>query len=192
MTTNPVTDARLTLSLTQEELARQAYTTRNLVIKVEHGAYRKIPPAIMEFFAQRSDSLEHPFDSQQFQQQYEEFQRSRRETAGRFLGNFPLNNYLGLLSESEDNPEVPLLHPLEYWRNLNNCSLNSLSNKLCVQQAVLYKFEKQPNLVNSLPKPLESALLDAGYTRATLGLFELAYIEYKRALRNRQEQTSGA
>lgn len=185
---NPVKHLRKNvLNLTMEELCRACKVSKTLIIKNEQGCYPS-PSAVLTLFFRRHVEY---FDEQHFNDQYSLFQyHTRRLSYGLLLPNFPLQEYLNRLPVgAEPNTQIsnePFYHPFEYWRmcSIKQPNLYQISKAFCTHQGILFKFENQHHLVNSVPDPLVSALLDAGYSRDTLIQLDLAYREFKQYMRN--------
>jgi hypothetical protein len=183
---NPLKVERKRLGITIETLCYRANISKSLVIKNEQGTYPLPSPTILAYFTNEDPD----FDSASCSADYRTWQRDKRESSyGLLSPTFNLTYYLRGLpvgDEDELRGDEPYIHPLEYWRinSLHRPNLNMLSKGFCLQQSLLFKFEQQAHLVNSVPDPICHALLEAGYDRRVLSDLETAYTEYKQYFRN--------
>lgn len=183
---NPVKAQRQKMRLTIDQLCHQADVSKSLVIKNEQGAYPEPSVTIVDFFYNNSDE----FDKVEFTTAYYEWQSwQRKRNYGLLTPDFPLESYLKGLPVGEAMV-APYKHPFLYWRqaSFTHPNLNAISKGFCIHQGLLFKFESQSHLVNSVPQPIRSALLEAQYTERSLDRLELAYSEWKRYMRNLSQQ----
>ena len=192
---NPLKTLRKSSGLTIEQVCYQTGLSKSLVIKQEQGTYNEISRTLLAFY---KDVCPTDFSVVEVEVHYRQWQRkTRTNNFGMLSPHFPLADYLADLPvDTSSHLPVgvaigtrkgePYYHPFEYWRltSASSPNVNQISKAFCVQQAILFKFENQPHLVNSVPEPLFYALLQAGYQRSTLEALETAYGEYKQYLRN--------
>ncbi|HET7713254.1 MAG TPA: helix-turn-helix transcriptional regulator [Patescibacteria group bacterium] len=194
---NPLKMYRKRLGLTIDQLCYQARVSRSLVIKNEHGAYPVPSLTLIRFYQKRVPN----FSKEALLVDYRDWQRHQRTANfGLLTPHFPLGDYLkelprGVLPGQRDaaghtpvgtNDNEPVPHPFEYWRlaSYNQPNLNQISKAFCIHQGLLFKFEQQFHLVNSVPIPIASALIEAGYDQSSLAGLELAFNEFKQYMRN--------
>ena len=181
---NPFTEFRKARHLSQDQLAIAARVSRGLVIRNEQAMYTNPSDKLLAYVAKaafpvgasqkvRADFIE------EFIEDYKAFQLSQRRTNFGYLSiTFNITDYLA------NNLEM---HPMEYWRlhSVNSPNLSSVTRAFCVHQGILYRWEHEANLVNTVPSQLEDALLNAGYAFKTVEQLRLAYREYKKNERNK-------
>lgn len=185
---NPLKVERKRLGLTIDSLCYRASVSKSLVIKNEQGTYPEPSPTILAYFTNEDPD----FDSAECRASYRAWQRDKREQSYGLLNpHFDLRAYLRGLPVGDDigksqNGTEPYPHPFEWWRlrTVLQPNLNKISKGFCLQQALLFKFEQQAYLVNSVPEPITHALIEAGYDRRVLMDLEVAYSEWKQYIRN--------
>jgi transcriptional regulator with XRE-family HTH domain len=192
---NPVKRERKRLGLTIEDMCARGGFSKTFIIKSEQGAYDKPSERLLAFFRGRSSR----FDSADFIRKYRDWQAlHRKENYGLLTPGFPLKEYLARLPKGQlpddrfpvgpvgTTVNEPYPHPFEFWRmsSTKAPNLNQISKAFCIHQGLLFKFEHQSHLVNSVPEPIFRALIEAGYERSTLSSLELAFSEFKQYMRN--------
>lgn len=187
---NPLRQARKVCRLTIDQVVLKTGLSKSYIIKQEQGTYEEPSELLLNFYL--SILGPYKFWRVEARKKYRAFQSAVRiANYGVLKEPFPLKKYLSTL-----NDKKTVQHPLEFWREVSHHAkgqhpnLNLISKSLCIQQALLYKFEHQAHLVNSVPEPLIHALLEAGYSSETISGFDLAFHEYKRYLRNQVVVTS--
>lgn len=174
---NPIKAARLHLGYSQVHFAKNCGTSKQLVIRAEQGCYPDIPPAIFNYlrFHTKLD-----LDSTEFRATYCAFQHQQRKFA------------YGMLEKPYDFLiNSPSEHPFIAWREYSNLNQTQVAKNFCVHPSVLFKFEKQPHLLNDLPEQLVDALLDSGYAPALITELRTAYRRYKDYLASEVNFTYG-
>lgn len=167
MATNPLKTLRESYNWTQEDFARFAGCSKLLVIRTEQGCYPAPPPVILDFLRRSPRLKEGDYDTEAFLAEYIEFQRLTRQE------NF------GRLNPTYDFEAASPTHPFVAWRESSNLNATQVSKYYCVQQALIYKFEKQHYLLNSLPAPLVDALMESGYGQSLINRLAIAFDQFK-------------
>lgn len=164
---NPFLLVREELGMSITQIAQAVRMNRNTIIRTEQGQYDIPSQDLLDFYWVPSSQASVLTD-------YETWRQLMRRA-----------NY-GLL-EVMFNPwgsSPKDVHPLKRWREISGITaLNTLAKAYCLHQAVLFRYETQPNRCNATPPPILAALRDSGYTEAILTKLETAYQEYKLAVR---------
>lgn len=202
---NPFKEARLRLHLTIDQLVNRTGFSKTFIINLEQGRYPEPPESVLTAFENQFErnATSISFSRVAVLERYKHFQNvTRKHNFGLLIPTFPVGTYLRQLRTIEQQGQLiqspserlSIVHPFEFWRaaSYNFPNLNTVSKAFCIQQGLLHKFETQPHLVNSVPEPVVSALLIAGYDPSVLEALELAFTEYKQYLRNRAlDKTNG-
>lgn len=192
---NPLTVMRKSMRLSQEQTARRAGVTRQLVIRAEQAVYSDPPPALLRFLVECVDPANEdlrtltgaPYDDAPnsgavgvldideslVYHQYHNFQKHvRRSSYGKLRPEFDFTSL------------APDVHPWIEWRMQSGITARIGPAKFfCLHPALLHKFEVQPHLIQSPPGDLVNALLMSGYSRETLADLDRAWSNYKDHLR---------
>lgn len=174
---NPMKALRERLGWTQEDVARFADCSKNLVIRMEQGCYPEPPPVLLNFFLHnpRVRNAIGQVDRLEVLAQYRQFQKETRiEHYGRLDPNY---SFLLEFDLETDTPK----HPFIAWRALTGLNPTQIAKYYCLHQALIYKFEKQHYLLNSLPQPLVDALIESGYGPVIISRLEDAFFKFKAA-----------
>lgn len=174
MRKNPLKAVRLTAGLSQQSVADLTHLSRLMIVRVEQGFYPEPPSALIEFLSNCSGVRPHIL-----REDYHEWQVDRRQLS------------YGLLMEPPPTPPLSpvglvLKHPFKHWRELSPTSpnLTHVCKLFCLHQGLMYKFENSPHLVDSLPQPLVSALLESGYDPQTIKNLDRWYQMYLEHLKS--------
>jgi DNA-binding XRE family transcriptional regulator len=163
---NPIKVYREANGWTLETLATKVGCSKQLVIRTEQGCYPKIPPAIVDFFAYNPTVKVRP-DTTLIQVEYREYQTEVR-----------ISNYGTLYAGFNFSRVADSVHPFTAWRESSDLNLTQVCKMFCLHPATIFKFEKQPYLVNSLPQPLVEALNESGYNEQVCFDLSAAYQRY--------------
>lgn len=177
---NPLVALRESAGLTVTQLASLANVTPTAIVRAEQAVYASPPPHILNTLWRYApeDDLH---DQVVFTAEYLDYQRNVRQANYGALDepfNFPMGGDL------DTNPFVS-------WRlDSDNPHLQArigVSKLYCVHPALVFKFEVQPHLCASVPGALRYALLESGYSKATLDSLETAYGVFKENGRERKK-----
>lgn len=176
---NPLKSLRAACGWTQEQLAEQAGVTRQFVIRAEQAVYSTVPVGLVEtmlYDLHENDATEaelYGADTADIGALYLRYQRAvRKQQYGALNPFYPF-----------DLPGH--VHPFVEWRKYSGIdSRIGVSKRFCVHPAVIFKFEKQPHLMQHVPEDLLTALRDSGYSEELLDSFVKAYDNYKRHQRH--------
>ena len=167
---NPFKVLREEHDWTQDSLTQKIGCSKVLIIRTEQGCYPDPPTTIMEFWLKDPRVVEvlRP-DPVTLRVTYREFQKHTR-----------MENY-GKLWEKFDFDKVEgTVHPFVAWRLSTNLNPTQVCKYFCVHPATLYKLESQHYTMNDLPQPLVDALLESGYSEATIESLRSSFRQFKK------------
>ena len=170
---NPLRSLRESANLSLSQMAGRAGVTSQALMRAEQGVYSTPSPSILDALYGEADANDDAvsdlYDYGVLLADYHNFQKLTRE-----------DNY-GSLEEPFlflDNGE----HPFVDWRLRSGITARiQISKRFCVHPALIFKFEMQPHLCQTIPKELVCSLLESGYTHSTMEEFEGAYATYKQS-----------
>jgi transcriptional regulator with XRE-family HTH domain len=180
---NPITIMRKIAQLTQEQLANITDTSRQYILRAEQAVYAEAPVGLlMALVAQLADmDLDYGYDLDEMHAQYSDYQRAVRQEHYGILVPFKADKFMALELSG---------HPFKYWRGASGVdSRIAVSKYYCVHPALMFRFEEQTHLVNSVPGELRSGLLESGYSKELLDVLEEKYQNY-RTIRNERVEIS--
>lgn len=170
--TNPHIRLRKKAGLTQQALADACYVTRLFVIRAEQAVYAHLSVGLLDFLG---DELDIELDMPELYTEYARYQTAIREQS---YGRLNTRNFRFY------SPDFPYeYHPFLTWRLDSGLSRMRISTLYCVHPAVIFKFEKQPHLMQEVPESLLVALKESGYDERCLTNLCLAYGNYKETLK---------
>lgn len=146
-------------------LAAIAGVTPQLVTRTEQGVYTSVSERLRS--AVLSEAPEGPLhDTITFDEVYTNFQTEQRKY-----------HYGRLLEPYAFTSET---HPFVTWRQDSNIPNRiSISKMYCVHPALVTKFENQPHLCATVPRELQRALIESGYTQGTIDALVANYRVWK-------------
>ncbi len=166
---NPFRVLRMGKALTLTNLAVLCNLSKQTLIRAEQGLFDEPPVKLMEYW------LKHGENELDLRDRYHDFQLSVRSRHARLFGNS-----LGKVGHESGD-----LHPLEWlltqWVAGQPMNLMECAKLLCVSQPLLNNWIKNPRQL-TVPKPLQSALLQNGYSRREIKVFVGAYDTYRKGL----------
>jgi transcriptional regulator with XRE-family HTH domain len=162
---NPIKLQRMSLGLSQRELAEKAGVSRTLITGTEAGLYANPSPKILTALNMNSTESYRAYDA---------FQVHHRRTSGKhFLEYGPL---MWEFKESRVTGGVAYYqrHTLDLL--LDGRSVDSFKKALCVPNAPVYQWHKKPKRVLTIPESVQQAMHDAGmeedFVEACVGHYE--------------------
>ena len=161
------------------ELSRIIGISKQALIRNEQCTYTEPLPVALIYWAAQG------YDKWWIREEYTEFQAAMRKENIRMFGDLlPLLPYY-----SKTLTEVPA-HP--FSNILGDGSTTSLSKTLCLPQATLDYFLRNPIVQKSIPKCLIDVLQEIGYTNKELEVFNTRYDQYREYLiyKNRVQQVA--
>lgn len=173
---NPYRALRLREDVTIDELAARFDVTKQSIIRLEQGAFDRPPMHLNHAYACYYDVKEHILA-----EELRSFQIDTRLDNHRFLGNY----------SSPADAGSDSAHPFTRWRLLSDLNLTECVKRMCVNQAVLYKWENHSNQQITIPRQVMKALKECGYYPDELDLLSGDYKEYRSILRTRPLVSTG-
>jgi len=154
MKKNPIKLLREEAGLSMETLAERSEVSKQTVLRAEQGCYDLIPPSIFNYMLSAwpySEIINLPT-------RYRDWQKEQRKQNYGELSTLITWDFLS-----------PAVHPFIYWRETSNIYARIQISKLyCVHPATISRFEHSNALSSSVPEQLIDALLESGYSLATI------------------------
>jgi DNA-binding XRE family transcriptional regulator len=160
---NPIKLQRMSLGLSQRELAEKAGVSRTLVTGTEAGLYANPSPKILTALNMNSTESYRAYDA---------FQVHHRRTEG--MEYLLRTKGLEWMIKSGGGVASYNRHTLDVL--LDGRSVDSFKKALCVPNAPVYQWHKKPKRVLTIPESVQQAMHDAGmeedFVEACVGHYE--------------------
>lgn len=157
-------------------------TTKHALIRLEQGLYDRPLPTVVQFWLSEGRFLPGVKQSDiritelTLIDGYEEFQDETRRRNYRYFGD-GFNH----LTYSASSPH-PCIQLEDIARSLGlPCSEIGIAKSLCVPQSTLNLWKRKYRTQQTVPKTVQSALMQIGYTRFEVKAFNDGYILWREA-----------
>lgn len=170
VTTNPFVTLRLRSGLSHVELGKAMYVSKQALIRLEQGMFEDPLPNVMEYWVQKGES------ELVLRDQYIEFQQQVRKSNGRCFGDIA-NAHVGSTK-----------HPFAQCRdNATRGPINKTeaARRMCVPQSTLQRWETNWRNQKTVPRSIQSALLEMGYFTSDVNTFNKIYFEWRKRMSER-------
>lgn len=177
---NPFTRLRNSLELSHEELARQMYTSKQSLIRLEQGCYDKPLPVAVDWWVNYGAVTE-----LQITDAYEEFQQLTRTRHHQYFGPELQIDYTSVIA---DHPLRQLCNSHPYFP----VNVTEVAKSLCLPQATLQHWQKKWRTQQSVPRTFQSVLMEIGYSKYQVKDFNEAYYNWRQTQLSRSKIRLGA
>lgn len=179
---NPFKILREAAGLSHANLGKIIRVSKHSLIRLEQGLYDQPLPTVLEWWLDEGRNLNSIKASGLIVTElrlingYEEFQNETRRRNYRYFGDAGLS--------IDDSALCP--HPcIQLERKAESlgkpCSEIGIAKALCVPQSTLNLWKRKYRTQQSVPKTVQSALLQIGYTRFEVAAFMESYTRWREA-----------
>lgn len=151
---NIFTELRNKLGLSHQQLATRLRLSKQALIRLEQGTFNQPLPTVVDYYVKS-----HGYNELELTDAYEGYRQSMRKRH-RILFGYQLQ----VITEVSEHP----FRQLRFKANLNP---SEVAKSLCIPQATIQHFERKWKQQKTVPKDLQQAMHDIGYTHNQIAAF---------------------